>query len=298
MTGGANPGAAVPPRVVAVDWSGAVDRTARAKIWLAEVAAGRVVRLENGRTRAEVTALLVAMVGEARAAGAPLAIGLDFAFSLPASTLDAWGVADAPALWARAAREGDAWLVRPPHPFWGRGVARPAELPELYRATEREVAAATRHRPSSVFMLVGAAQVGAASLRGMPTLAALQAAGARVWPFDDPAPGVPLVVEIWPRVAYAERVVKSNADGRAAYLDRHAPGLDAPVRAAAMRSDDAFDALTAALAMWDDRATLAALPAARSPEERREGRIWWPRLPLDAAPAASRDATDAVATGG
>ena len=35
----------VPPRVIAVDWSGAADRTARAKIWLAEVVAGAVVHI-------------------------------------------------------------------------------------------------------------------------------------------------------------------------------------------------------------------------------------------------------------
>jgi hypothetical protein len=112
----------------------------------------------------------------------------------------------------------------------------------------------------------------------MPTLLALRRAGAWVWPFDEPRSGRPVVVEIWPRVAYAERVTKARAETRAAYLARHAPTLDAGIRTAAERSDDAFDALTAALAMWDARATLAALPPARTADERREGRIWWPGL--------------------
>jgi hypothetical protein len=275
---------AVPPRVVAVDWSGAADATARRKIWWCVVEGGAdggvPTALGSGRTRAEVTAMLAAMVREHRAAGVPLAIGLDFAFSLPATTLDAWAVDDGPALWARAARDGDAWLAAPPHPFWGRGAPKPAELPPLYRATELEVQAATGARPSTVFMLVGAAQVGAASLRGMPTLLALREAGARVWPFDDAEPGAPLVVEVWPRVAYRERVVKSDAARRAAYLDRWAPALPDATRADAARSDDAFDALCTALAMWDDRAALAALPPARDARERREGRIWWPGLPI------------------
>jgi hypothetical protein len=95
-----------------------------------------------------------------------------------------------------------------------------------------------------------------------------------------------VVVEIWPRAAYAEPVTKARADARAGYLARHAPALDPEVRAAGERSDDAFDALTAAVAMWDRRAALAALPPARSAEERREGRIWWPGLPAD-GPATS-----------
>jgi hypothetical protein len=230
-----------------------------------------------------VAADLAACVRASAAVGAPLAVGLDFAFSLPAWFVAERGAADAPALWGLAAgEEGERWLACAAPPFWGRhGVARPPTLgpDRALRAAEREVAAATGFRPSSAFKLVGPDQVGAASVRGMPVLAALRRAGARVWPFDDPAPGVPVLVEIWPRAAYAERVTKTSAAARAAYLDRHAPGLDGVVRAAAERSDDAFDALAAALAMWDDRATLAALPPARSAEERVEGRLWWPGLP-------------------
>jgi hypothetical protein len=141
-----------------------------------------------------------------------------------------------------------------------------------------------------VFKLVGPDQVGAASVRGMPTLAALRAAGARVWPFDDAAPGVPTVCEIWPRAAYAEPVVKARPEARAAYLARHAPGLGAGLRDAATRSDDAFDAASAALAMWHHRARLAALPAARDRRERLEGRIWWPGLADGDAPSAGAHA--------
>lgn len=271
----------VPPRVVAVDWSGAKGAAEqRKKIWLCEVADGRVVRLEAGRDRAGVTAELAGLVRAARDAEAPLAIGLDFAFSLPAWFLAREGCADAPALWARATERADAWLSCAEPPFWGRGGTKRDESVAAFRGAESEVAAAVGARPSSTFKLVGPDQVGAASIRGMATLTALREAGARVWPFDDAAPGAPVVVEIWPRAAYAERVVKSDAAARAAYLDRHAPALDAAMRADAERSDDAFDALAAALALWDDRATLAALPPARSAEERLEGRIWWPGLPI------------------
>jgi hypothetical protein len=53
-------------------------------------------------------------------------------------------------------------------------------------------------------MLVGAAQVGAASVRGMPTLHALAEAGARSGRSDACA-GRPVVVEIWPRAATRAR---------------------------------------------------------------------------------------------
>jgi hypothetical protein len=129
--------------------------------------------------------------------------GLDFAFSLPAWFLDRRRRRrTAPALWALAAAHGDAWLACAVPPFWGRnGVRRPPTLDACapLRATEREVADATGFRPSSAFKLVGPDQVGAASVRGMPTLAALRRAGACVWPFDDPVRGRPLVIEIWPR---------------------------------------------------------------------------------------------------
>ncbi len=37
-------------RVIAIDWSGALKAVAK-KVWLAEVAEGRLVRLEDGRSR-------------------------------------------------------------------------------------------------------------------------------------------------------------------------------------------------------------------------------------------------------
>ncbi len=244
------------------------------------MAGGRVVRLENGRTR-EALAAEVARLG---AEHPGLAAGFDFAFSFPAWYLAGRGLADARALWALAAREGDAWLRDAAPPFWGaRGTRRPP-LPAHARRTEEEAARASGRRPSSVFKLVGADQVGRGSVRGMPVLAALAGAGWAVWPFDDAAPGRPVAVEIWPRLLYAEPVVKGRREARSAYLARHAPGLDAGVRAAAEGSDDAFDALTAALAMWAHRRTLAALPPARDALERLEGRIWAPGGPPGGSP--------------
>lgn len=271
MAGARGDRAGAPERVLAVDWSGAVAGAER-KIWLCEVAGGAVARLEAGRTR---EALVGEVVRAARADPA-LVVGLDFAFSLPAWFFAERGLADARALWALAAREGEAWLRAECPPFWGPGGTRRPALPAHTRRTEDEAAAASGRRPSSVFKLVGADQVGRGSVRGMAALAAFADAGFAVWPFEAPVPGRPLAVEIWPRLLYAEPVVKSRRDARAAYLDRHAPTLAAGARADAEASDDAFDALTAALAMWACRDDLAALPPARDEVERVEGRIWSP----------------------
>jgi hypothetical protein len=48
------------------------------------------------------------------------------------------------------------------------------------------------------------------------------------------------------------------------------------MRAAAVDSEDAFDALVSALEMWRHRYQLATLPAARDGVERLEGAIWFP----------------------
>jgi hypothetical protein len=153
------------------------------------VAGGQVVRLEGGRSREAVTADLAECVRASAAASAPLVVGLDFAFSLPGVVPRRRRRAGRAGAVGASERDGDAWLACAAPPFWGRnGTRRPARArtrPAL-RATEREVRAATGFRPSSAFKLVGPDQVGAASVRGMPTLAALRGAGAAVWPFDDP----------------------------------------------------------------------------------------------------------------
>ena len=64
---------------MAVDWSGARVGAER-KIWLAEVRDRRLVRLECGRSREELTRHLVDEAG----ADPDLVVGLDFAFACPA----------------------------------------------------------------------------------------------------------------------------------------------------------------------------------------------------------------------
>jgi hypothetical protein len=270
-----------PTRVIAVDWSGARTGAER-KLWLAELSDGCVQRLEDGRSRAAMTEELVRVATHAARAGERVVIGLDFSFGFPAWYLqargwtrghEAWGAFTEPVV--------DALLVEPAFPFWGRGAlrTRPAALREgsdtpPLRETERRLAG--RARPFSVFQLVGAGAVGTASLRGMATLHALSLAGARVWPFDEDGGGAGAVVaEVWPRLA-APTVNKSSVDERVAHvqaLTGVVHGVDAcipPVRA----SDDAFDALVAAVALWQARDALARMPSDSGARERLEGRIW------------------------
>ncbi|HEY0777885.1 MAG TPA: hypothetical protein VGD56_07950, partial [Gemmatirosa sp.] len=131
--------------VVAVDWSGALTGAER-KLWLCEIDDGRVVRLESGRTR---DALVDDVIATARRVPR-LAAGFDFAFSLPAWFFDTHTLGDAHALWALAARDGEAWLRGPIAPFWGRGRTTRPELPAHVRRTEQDVGERAARRPSSV----------------------------------------------------------------------------------------------------------------------------------------------------
>src|SRR5689334_20186433 len=120
------------PRVLAVDWSGASIGAER-KIWLAEARNERLLRLEDGRSRDQVFDHLAAE----SARDPRLVVGLDFAFSVPAWLLAAWGLADAPALWADLERHAEELLAACRPPFWGRPGARRPQLPAHYRETER-----------------------------------------------------------------------------------------------------------------------------------------------------------------
>lgn len=220
---------------MAVDWSGRAKGAGR-HIWWGEAEDGQLVDLRCGRTREQVME---------DAAGTDAVVGLDLAFSLPAWFLAEQGLASAEALWAAVADDGEDWLRTCPPPFWGKpGKARPqldaGRSPR--RATERHAAAETGAAPKSAFQIGGAGAVGTGSLRGMPFLARLRAAGAGVWPFD--AHG--RVVEIWPR-SLTGPVAKAQAATRRAYLDRHLPDLPGRYLDLAARSEDTFDAAVSAV---------------------------------------------------
>ena len=186
------------------------------------------------------------------------------------------GWRDAPAAWSAAETEGEAWLARCPPPFWGRpGRAAPAldrRRPAL-RATEAEVVPVGGARPSSTFQIGGAGAVGTASVRGMPLLARLRSRGFGVWPFDPP--GLPVVVEIYPRT-FTGPVRKSDPAERRKLLARRFPDLDPALCQVAVGSEDAFDAAVSALVMAAHASELAALPHLTDRRSRTEGRVWRP----------------------
>ena len=275
--------------VVAIDWSGR-STGERRHLWLAEAHDGVLLRLEAGRTRAEVVDELVD-----RAADTPgVVVGFDFSFSLPHWFLRSRGYPDARALWDAAAIHGDEWLRTCDPPFWGRpGRPRP-DLAGHLRRTEATVAAVGGIRPKSSFQIGGAGSVGTGSVRGFPALAQLQDAGYAIWPFEAPATA-PVAVEIWPR-SFTGPVVKSNAAARAAHLDGALPALRPALRDAAVDSEDAFDATISAVVMSRHEAELRALPALDG-DARLEGWVWepgvasgWRRAAVPTGPAPSAGA--------
>lgn len=266
-----------PPRILAIDWSGAA-RHAERRIWLAEWDGrrGGIVRLEGGRTREALVAHLCREVQR----DPHTVIGLDFAFSFPAWFLAAHALADAAAAWALVARDGEGWLATCPPPFWGRPGRKRPDLPDHFRRTERALTPVAGIRPKSVLQVGGAGAVGTGSLRGMPHLLALRDAGCSIWPFEPPR--LPLVVEIYPRLLTGA-VVKSRPADRAKWLaergERHgAPVLsDHGLVAEATRSEDAFDAMASALVMGEFAHDFLSLGVVADEVARLEGEIWQPR---------------------
>ena len=298
-----------PARVIAIDWSGAVAAAAQRRgicAAVAELGSARAgananeaklprpqpapfphpfelqsVHLLNGRLRSEVEHWLLGFALRQE----PVVVGLDFSFSYPAWFLRELDCGSAPEFWALAAAEGERWL-REPHPhFWGRrkGIGPPPEhrAPGWlgYRRCERAAAASTGRLPLSSFQIGGAGAVGTGTLRGLPMLLRLRAAGWSVWPFDPPR--LPMLVEIYPRVLTGP-VVKSSAAARAQYLlAARFHNLAPETRALAEASEDVFDALISALAMREHAASFASLTQAEDEVTRLEGSIWRPPFRSD-----------------
>jgi len=228
--------------VVAVDWSGAKDRPGqRNGICVAAIRNGDPVEASAGRTRLETIELVEQLP-------APVVVGFDFSFGLPAWFAREHGCTTIDDVWSLAERAGEAWLGSPAlPPFWRDR----CEVPRAQRFRRCEESL----RPAkSVFQLVGNGQVGAGSVRGMPLLARLRGAGFAVWPFDPP--GERTVVEIYP--------------------SRLVPLAPPPFDARNHASPHERDAVGSAHVMWQHRASFAALEVATDPVTRIEGGVWMP----------------------
>jgi hypothetical protein len=227
---------AIPTTVIAVDWSGA--RKAKG-IWLAVVRNDDLVESRPVASREEAVAYV-------RDCPTPFIAGFDFSFGLPEWFALEHNCTTIDQVWALAAHQGEAWLTPAP-PFWRDRCEVPRDR-RFRRCEERYPTA------KSVFQLVGNGQVGAGSVRGMPLLAQLRAAGIAIWPFDPP--GERTAFEIYPTV-----------------LRKLAPD------AGPFTGNDERDAVCSALVMWRYRETVAALCAATDPKTRLEGDVWAPTPP-------------------
>jgi hypothetical protein len=207
-------------------------------------------------------------------------VGLDFAFSWPRWYLDERGLPGPEDAWAHAAGLAALPSRELPRPFWGAGirplVAAGLEGRERLRLTETapEPAAAGAR---STFHAGGNGTVGLQSIRGMPFLGELRRAGVRIWPFDAPAPGAPLVVEIFPRMI-ARRLAPGRARGGAfralvtAAVPEDALAGVAGAGDLALANQDAFDAAVSAIAL--SRCGKAAPEAPAGGAAECEGWIW------------------------
>jgi hypothetical protein len=258
--------------VVAVDWSGD-QKAARKKIWTAESSQGQLEDLTAGRTSDEVADHLMALADR----DANLVIGFDFAFSMPSWFVQSQGASSGPSFWDVVECKGPSWLKTCPHPFFGHsGTKRPHDV-ELYRRTDCEVPPMRGITPKSVFQIGGPGQVGSGSIRGMPILRRLQQHGFRVWPFDTPAKGEPLVAEIYPRLLTGP-LVKEDPKARSAALAQYANSIFGSYREVAAGGEDEFDAAVSAVVIDHYMDEIVALPIGDE-LDRTEGRIWHPADP-------------------
>jgi hypothetical protein len=254
--------------VVAVDWSGAVTGSAT-HIWLAHVVDGELVDLRNGRSRPEVVDDLIALRS---CSPGGLVVGLDFSFSFPAWFLRAQSCATVGELWEAVERGGERWLAECASPFWGRPGRRRPELLAHLRRAEQSISVGGIS-PKSVFQIGGAGSVGTGSIRGIPHLRRLQAAGFSIWPFDPASLWV--VLEVYPRLLTGP-VRKSSREQRMLHLAEAAWSVAPAFAAAIIESEDAFDAAISALVMDHHLADLAALRQSADPLTLLEGDVWRP----------------------
>lgn len=196
-------------RFIAFDWTGARGERHRA-IQGAEAEAGRdaptVMRPGHRWSREDV----VDVVREVAARGERTLIGIDCSFSLPFVDAGAYfpGDSDEPvgpkALWAEIDAAGAAdpdlsghgYVAARRRHFWTGAADGPQKPFARLRVAEAIHRERRMGNPASPYVLVGASQVGKATLSGMRLLHRLDGA-LPVWPFDPlPASG-PVLVEIY-----------------------------------------------------------------------------------------------------
>jgi hypothetical protein len=283
-------------RVIGVDWSGAGPSRGQ-EIYVAEATTEdppRVLSAVRAADRAAVEAFLrgnalklsKAWSGwdgpEPLAAAETALVGLDFAFGFPRQfTLPGTGTAwswEALAAWCTGL-EGEHDL--------SKALRSEPEVAKQFRLGSGNAGAAMHLRateerlrkrgtyPASVFKLVGAQQVGAGSIRGIPILGRLRRdRAAAVWPFDEAASRPITVVEVFPRLWLTAGLGKQHPSRRIEQLrawKKAGITFKNDTDLVAVASADAMDAVAAAIGL----ATAPGLtPAGDLPSEAaREGWI-------------------------
>ena len=250
--------------MVAVDWSGDA-RAPERRSAVAEVADGELRDVRPAARAPEMAARLIALAAEG-----PLLVGLDFVFGFPEwFARERLGARSIDEVWAAAERDGERWLAACEPPFWGRG-GRPRPPADRRRPEFRRTDLESPFRPKSVFQIGGGGAPGTGSIRGMPLLRRLRAAGFAIWPFDDAGPAT--AVEIYPRVLTGP-VVKSRAAARRARLEADGR-IPAHLLDHVAGSEDRLDAALSALEMWRNAPAVRELRAL--PRSSLEGAIWRP----------------------
>lgn len=269
---------------IAIDWSGAAPGYNGISVARCTPGTGAPSLVKPPGKRWTRTAVAEWLDGEL-AGDARLLVGFDLAFSMPLGCVAAPNVF---ALWElvdeASGGEADFGAASVPldarfAPFyWCRGTM-PAAWRERRRATELACIASTGTRPETVFKLVGAKQVGKASLTGMRVLRHLRnrhAGRVSVWPFEPARRSV--LVEIYPTL------FRRQAAGTLAKL-RTTGELNVALRALGASptrgngySDHDTDALISAAGLRRFCATGAPLPAVNG-RIRREGWIFGVPLP-------------------
>lgn len=266
-------------RFACIDWSGAKGERQKGIAVAVSSGPGRTPKLiERAWSRQAVLDWLL----DHAARGSDLLVGIDFSAALPFVDAGAYfpGWADSPAdargLWrlvddlcANEPHLGAGALVDHPEAsrHFRRHGGRQGDLFGPGNGRHRVVERQTRdgHAPAtSSFNLVGAAQVGKASLTAMRMLHRLDGR-VPVWPFDPVPERGPLIVEIYTTIAARQAGLKGGSKMRDA--DRLRAGLAGY-----------GIARPPALARYDDHSTDAILTAAWLAQAAEKPALWHPPL--------------------
>lgn len=281
-------------KILALDWSGA--KASYGGIAVAEADTRtkqvRLIPPNGARWRREA---VFAYLSDRIEAGERLLITIDCAFSMPFQEKgyllgDAGPIQDAYSLWqvvedaaAGAPDFGVGPLLDDPcfqRCYWTKGT-QPPDWIHQKRRTEIVCGELTRTYPMSVFKLIGAKQVGKASLTGMRMMAALSRRfGEQIstWPFDPPT-GQTVFAEIYPTLFRQKSGVGTKKLTDPKVLAKAVKKFGCGLASLSTMNDHEGDALITAAGLVELFATTAdPLPWPVPAQVRKEG--WIVGVPL------------------